>query len=569
MSERPARALLLTAAFALHRLLVVLCGADRIAEPDLAETKLMALGDGIVSSGWPGLQALLDTARAGANAPHGAFLPVSLAYAALVVPLGAAGSYLALKVVGIAVQSVGFLGATEAVGRLAGPRARWLAAAALLLAPPAFLGPSLVVWGSHPEATALLLGALFAVFAPSPVRARGAALAGVALGLAAGADLLVAPLAGLFLAGALWDGWTTGPTANPAPRLAAALGGFALPLVAALAIGGAAGASVVEDAGSSPLELLGATDDPDGLVAQTLAELLPPPLFGGDGRAAELVLGVLWLASALLVASRLPGRAAIQGRVTALLLAPGLHLVLLALLAPRRPFIPPRYVLPALGLMLLVPPLAAAWSFADRRPALLRAAAAVSALAWLLPGLAAQPRLLDPRRAGGFFAYHPDRYVAADIGHVDYARAPGVNAFLEYAGPDPRGFGLAAGVSAAEDLLLSGPPPHLVDAAELLGRRAEARAATEADALETLDRNLGWGLAVFAPDRPGLWLSVLERMDEGRSALAQGVGRGLGESGAAGCEALRRVIGPDSDAILEGARGAGDRLQPRCRVAAP
>lgn len=554
--------LLLCASFFALRLLLVLCAADRLSEPDAAEAKLMRIGDEWISTGRaPSFSQLLWHARAGTNAPHGAFLLVSLLYAALAVPFGAAGSYLALKLVAVGFSVVALAAWTATAGRLGGPLAAAGTALLFLLSPSPFLAGSMVPWGSHPEAAAML--GLCAWALARWDGGRGAMGAGALLGLAAGCDLLAAPLAAALGVGRAWDVWRAAdedgkPSALPLASMGA---GAAATLGGMLWLTGGASASVVETPGSSPLELLA---EPAGAgLGPALLELLPLRVWAGAlPRAApslvaglDLAWSIALLAALALAAWGLARRRREWGLGGALLVVgPVLHMVVLAALAPRRPSVPPRYLLPLWPLLLLAPGLALGWS----RGRATRAAACAALLLWLVPGLAVQGRLLRPARIPGFALYRPAAWLAADIGHVGYDLAPLVGSFMEAReGVGTDGFGFAAGAGAADDPL--GPRSDPLDPAALLVRRdawLAAHPGASAEERILLHENAGWGLAVFAWGHPGVWHSLLSRLPEGdRRAMARGLGRGLADRGKEGCRAIARYGGPDREAMEAGAGG--------------
>jgi len=556
------RLLLFCGAYFVLRLLLVLCASDRLSEADAAEAKLMQIGDEWVATGRaPTLERLLWYARAGANAPHGAYLLVSLLYAALVVPAGAAGSYLALKLVAIGFATIGLAAWTATARRLGGDRAAWATALLLVLAPPPLLAGGLVAWGSHPESVAFVGLCAWALTSGRIRSAGDAVVAGGLLGLTVGLNLLVAPLVSVLAAGWAWDRWRHPPGRG---AIGALLAGAALPLAGLLWLTGAATASVVETAGSSPTELLWqAQQGTSGPVVETLAELLPLrvwgasaftlPLSGGAELALQVAATVALLTGLVAAAAALRGRPEVRGRVIALLwLAPLAHLATLALLAPRRPAVPPRYLLPVWPLLLLGLALALAWWW-DRRG--LRAALVALLVASLAPGLSLHAELLRPGRMTGFTEYRPAGWLAADIGHVGYEEAPWVNRFLEARGSDgSEGFGYVAGVGASDDALAQPDVSHL-DATALLERRAvRLEAGMTPAARERLHENIGWGLSVFAWGRSGVWHGVLSRLPDGdREATARGLGTGLRVRGSEGCRALERYTGPDRAAMEEGA----------------
>jgi hypothetical protein len=571
------RLLALVAVFVVVRLLLVLCASDLLSEPDAAEAKLMRIGDGWIASGQaPSLERLLWHARAGANAPHGGYLFVSLLYAALVVPLKASGSYLALKLVAIGVAAIGFAAWVVVADRLGGARAAWVAAALLLAPPPAFLAGSLVPWGSHPEAMALLGLSAWALLSGRIRSVGDGAVAGLLLGLTAGVDLLVAPLVGLAALGWGWDRWRRAEAEGVRwlPQSAALLAGGAVGLGALLWLTGGATASVTETAGASPLELLSTSraGGGDPLFGRSLAALLPLPIFGptlagrlltdGQAFALDLAASLGLLGGLGVVVARARRHEALGGRVAALLVAiPATHLAVLALLAPRRPDIPPRYLLPVAPLLLVALAVALAWGW--ERRGLRLALLAVIAL-WLLPGAALQAQLIRPARIEAFPEYRPAAWLEADIGHVGYDEAPWVNRFLEARGDATEGFAFAAGAGASDHLLGEPPNRSALDPIALLDRRrAWLEVGRSPEARRAMHENLGWGLSVFAWGREGVMHAVLSHLPGGdRDAAARGLGAGLALRGSRGCEVIRDNHGPDRAAMLEGAGwipGAGCR----------
>lgn len=523
-------------------------------------------------------QGLLELARTGANAPHGGFLPSAGSIAVLSRALP---GYLALKLFVLLLATLAFGAWVAAAHVLAGRVGAAVLAVLWLLMPPGALGPSLVGWGSHPEAAALFApGAAWLLLARRPAAVAGAA---ALLGLACGFSLLLVPAAALLCAGVLWDAYWEEPPRPWLPRAAALSAGLP-PLLTLSWLSGSGSASVVEDVGSSPWELLHrARHDVDPVVADTWAELLPPPIWGpqpfgevlgpGARDQLDLVWGLLLVLGAGAGLAMLLRDRGLRGRAVALVLGlPLVHLTMLASLAPRRPYVPPRYLAMFWGPALLVLAVAAgrAWIWgrgsAGRRAASL--ALLALAIAFCLPGAAAQARLLDLSRVGGFADYRPAAYVAAEIGHVRYDEAQATNRFLRWTaarGEPSAGFGAAAGVGGADALLLEAPTLHPVDPGDLLDRRRALLASAPPAQHALLDRNLGWGLAVFAPDRSGTWLSVFAHAGEGRDAIAEGVGLGLRSLGIPGCEGLRRVIGPDRAAVLRGAEALQQPDLPACR----
>jgi len=552
---------LLAATFFVLRLVLVLCAADRLSEPDSAEVKLMELGDTWIRSGEPpsGVQ-LLRAARAGTNAPHGAYLPVALLYTAIAVPLGEAGNYLALKGVGILFATAGLLIwvllATEIAGRWAGG----VMALLMFLPPPAFLAGTMVPWGSHPEAVFFLGIAAYAVV-KLPPDSRGADrffVAG-ALALATGMNLLVAPMVAVLVMGLAWDQRKAARDwGSPALFGGGLLGGF-------LWVSGSPWASVTENAGASPLQLAAeSTHTAAGLFVRSVGDLIPLPLGGSNPASWWGLLPVDWMYSALFMLG-ISGAITVayareghRGRLLALFGGlPLVHLVCLALWAPRRPFIPPRYLLPLLPILLLALVLTCAESSGPFR----RSFARFALLLAVLPGFLIQAQLIDLSRADEFAEYRPAAWLAEDIGHVTYSSAPAVNRFIEGRGPGrTQGFNFAAGIGAS-DALLSKPNPSRLNAAGLLERREnvlnEHSLATpdgESEHQRTLlHENIGWGMAVFAPNSLGTWGAVLSRLDHpDRPAVARGIGMGLAWGGQAGCTTMRYFGGPDKAAVGAG-----------------
>lgn len=561
------RLALLAAAFFAARLVLVLGSADRLSQPDAAEIKLMAIGDSWIADGPPSAIQLLWHVRAGTNAPHGAYLPVSLIYAALVVPFGTGGSYFALKLAALLIATLGFVAWTATAHRLGGPAGAAVMAGLLFLPPPGFLAGTAVAWGSHPESAALLGAVAWALTSRRIHGAGDAVAAGLLVGGVIGCNLLVGPLVGAIAAGWAWDRWR-----SDRQRAAGPIGGLgvgaAVALGAMLWLTGGLSASVVETAGSSPVELLTGPDTgTEGVLGATIAGLVPWPLwpiaiedaatrFRAD--VAWSAIGAVGLGLALLALVRREGVAGgagrskeeLRGRVGALLVVgPVAHLATVILLAPRRPDVPPRYLLVLTPGLLLAFALAVAWN--DRRR--VRAVAIALVGLWLIPCVTQQALLLAPARMDGFAEYRPGPWLAADIGRVTYAEAPYVNRFLEARGvAAAAGFGFAAGVGAADDPFDADRDP--LDPQALMVRRATwlgEAARTDAER-RTLHENIGWSLSVFAWERTGVWHAVLSNLPAGdREATAFGLGVGLALRGSEGCELARRMA--DADAILEGA----------------
>lgn len=553
---------LLAVTFFLARLVLVLCAADRLSEPDLAEVKLTELGDSWILSGEPPDGAeLLRAARAGTNAPHGAYLPASLLYAAIAVPLGEAGNYLALKIVGILFATAGLLVWVLLATELADRRAGGVMALLMFLPPPAFLAGTMVPWGSHPEAVFFLGLAAYAVV-KCPVD-RGPTpryLITGALALAAGMNLLVSPMVAVLATGLAWDQRRT-------------LRDWALPalfgcvFLALLSwVSGGPWASVTETTGASPLQLAtGSILATSGHFVRSLGELFPLPL-GGTNPAlwwgpltvdgAYSIVFLFGTSGALAVAYL---RGTHRGRLLALFGGlPVVHLLSLALWAPRRPFIPPRYLLPLLPILLLG--LVLAW--AESSGQLRRVFARFALLFAVLPGFLIQAQLVDLSRIASFAEYRPAAWLAEDIGHVSYSTAPAVNRFLEGRGAGRTiGFNFAAGAGASDALLSERRPAHILDAAGLLARREDflsnrsllAPDAEDEGQRTLLHENIGWGMAVFAPDSLGTWQALLSRLEPSdRTAVARGIGMALAWGGEHECTTMRYFGGPDHEAVEAG-----------------
>jgi hypothetical protein len=555
---------LLAAAFFTLRLVLVLGAADRLSQPDAAEVKLMAIGDSWIHDGAPSLERISWHVRAGTNAPHGAYLPTSMLYALLVVPFGAAGSYLALKLVAILFATLGFVAWTATAWQLGGLRAAAVMAGLLFFPPPGFLAGTMVPWGSHPESAALV-GLVAWVITSGRARSPGdCTVAGLLLGGVVGCSLLSGPLVATLAAGWAWDAWRQEDGPGPwGPRVGGLVLGAGAALGAMLWLTGGLSASVVETAGSSPLQLLTGPDGgTPGLIGATVAGLVPPsvwPLMGSDlaqQRLLDILWGLLLTLGLLLAVIALAHRKTLWGRGAALLvLGPLAHLAAVVLLAPRRPMIPPRYLLVLTPLALLGLALAVAW-WSDRGRRMRTTAAAVAVL-WLVPCVGQQLSLLEPSRMSGFAQYQPAAWLAADIGRVTYDEAPWVNRFLAARGVGQAdGFGFAAGVGAS-DTPFAADEGDALDPRALMDRRDRwldrSRSAAER---RRLHENIGWSLAVFGWERTGVWHAVLSNLPPSdREATAFGLGLGLGMRGSKGCAAARRMM--DADAILAGARSLG------------
>jgi hypothetical protein len=570
----------------------VLSAADRIHAPDWAEAKHSLLGDRWIQEGALAPADVLAAARDSRNAAHGGFLPISALYATLTVPLGHADSFAALKVIALAFATLGFLAWTLVAARLAGPLGGALAALLLLFPPPAFLAGSLIAWGSHAEGAALLGVAALALVSGAGATARGAFGLALALGATAAMSSLYLPIASLLLVAWLLSPALRDPEmgALDRRRLAIAAAGAALPLLGVWLLTGGLNASVTEEAGNSPLQLLRSGATSLALIPATLPSLLPLPAWGpellGDAlrRPTRMlldgVLGLFLLAALWEVACGARRRPELGGRILALLLVvPATHGLLLLLLGPRRPSVELRYLLPLWPILLVAIAVAASWAWQRRSgtrqqgwAALLLAGVAL----WALPGLQTQAGLVEPGRIGspsaggsGFFAYRATAYVDHEIGNVRYETAPGVNDFLAQRGADTRGFGLVPRLPASQDLLREAEPPVL-EPIRILDRLQRDRATQPPAGPERtrIYANIGWALAVFAPDRPGLWHGILSNLGADREAAAAGLGMGLSRSGAAGCERILAVRGPDREAMLRGALSLDANFAPRCAAAA-
>ena len=503
------RALLgLTLLFLLLRGLVVLCAADRVGEPDAAETKLMEIGDRWSLEGAPSVGDVVRTARAGRNAPHGGFLPVSLAYAGLSVPRGATGSIGALKLVAIAGAAAGFVAWVVTATRLGGPAAGWLLAVLLLLPPPALLGGQLVAWGSHAEVPWLLGGAAWAATRAAGDR-RSAILVGLLCGAAAAFDLLALPLALVLLAG-----WAL----DRREHAAVAAGAAVAPLAAGLWLTGGLGASVTEAAGNEPTALLGGVAAL-GLTIETAAGLLPLP-FTPDAIASPVPDWLLTACVLLGAALTWRGDDATRWRRRLWLIgAPLLFLAALAVGAPRRPVVAVRYLLPVWPFLLA----ALAVGAAGRFRALRALPMGVAAL-----GLLTLAPLLALPRVGGFAGWDPARYTAADIGHVTFDMADDVAILLDQLGPravlpgtagsDAPGLALVLGGGAADCLLLEGPHRF---APELVAERLDRLPPMKQEERARLHRQVGWGLALVYREQTADRLAILSRMEPDDRAAAE------------------------------------------------
>jgi len=586
------RALLaLSVAFVALRLLLVLSASDRIHAPDWAEVKHSLIGDQWIEEGVPTAAEVLDVARDPRNAAHGGFLALSALYAALTVPLHAADSYLALKLAALAFATLAFVAWVGVATRLAGAPGGWLAALLLLAPPPAFLAGSMITWGSHAEASALLGLAALALLSGSASRRRGSLLLGLALGCTAAMSSLYLPIVGVLLLAWLLSGEARDTAGRlDRRRVALALGGFVLPLLAIWLLNGGATATVTEEAGNTPLELLSRAGTAAALIPGTLANLIPLPTWGPDllgselhrpaRRALDAVLSLLLLGALFEVARSCSRRPGLRAPVLALLvIAPAVHLGTLLLLGPRRPSVEMRYLLPLWPIFLVALAVAASWAWQQRSSPGRRAWALLLLLGlclWLVPGLQIQASLLEPARIGspagegsGFFSYQATRYVDHEVGNVSYATAPGVNDFLSVRGEAMHGFGLVPRLSASQSLLREHDPPVL-DAARILDRIQQDRATQPRSGAERahIYQNIGWALAVFADDRPGLWHGLLSRLGTDREDTAAGLGMGLSRLGEEGCKRILGVRAPDGPAMLRGAIALDPAFAQRCAAPA-
>ncbi len=585
------RALLtVSVVFVAARLLLVLSAADRIHAPDWAEAKHSILGDRWIEDGPPSLSEVLDFTRDPRNAAHGGFLAVSALYASLTVPLGHADSFPALKLIALLFATLGFLAWTGVAGRLAGPLGGGLAALLLLFPPPVFLAGSLITWGSHSEAAALLGLAALALVSGLGASTRGALLLGLALGATATMSILYLPIVAILLLAWLLSGEAQDSEAGGLHRRRAAwlIAGAAMPLVAGWLLTGGMDASVTEEAGNTPIRLLSRGLASAALIPATLPNLLPLPAWGSELLGSELrrptrllldgvLLGFLLVAwwQILRGARSLPE---LRGRILALLLVvPVGHLLLLLCFGPRRPSVEMRYLLPLWPILLVSLAVAVGWAWQQGgeqrgrwRTALLGAGLAL----WLLPGLQVQGQLFEASRIGsptgeasGFFAYRATLYVDHDVGNVSYDTAAGVNDFLARRGADIRGFNLVPRLPASQDLLRE-KPPAVLDASRILDRVQKDRATQPQAGPERarIYQNIGWALAVFAPDRPGLWLGLLSRLGNDRKHAAAGLGMALSIQGEPGCGRIQGANRDDRPAMIQAATRLSPDFRERCAL---
>ncbi len=553
------------------RLLLVLSAADRIHAPDWAEAKHSFLGDQWITEGPPSLREVLAAARDSRNAAHGGFLPLSALYAALSVPFGTPDNQLALKLSAIAFATLGFFAWIGVAFRLGGELAGWLTALLLLFPPPIYLAGTLVTWGSHSEASSLLGLACILLLRQAPPGRRGRLLPALTLGCVAAVSSLLLPITVLLFLVWLAKAWKQDiqASASPISTTTGVLLAYSLPLLLSWLATGAPASSVTEEAGNSPLQLVLNIGHGLALVSSTLSQLVPLPTFGPEitghllsGRArAALDWGVFGLLLCAFIQilfgnhkkPNLSTSPPPMALTYALLLgAPALHIGVLLLLGPRRPSIELRYLLPLFPIVLVTLASAASWAWQQRASLKTRLWAAFllgAVFAWAVPGLAVQASLVEPSRIGklsgdgpGFFAWNSPRYIDADIGNVRYETAPGVNHFLDHRPQNQRGFALVPRLTAGQDLLRALDPPVL-DPKRLLERilRDQSTQPPAGPERERIYENIGWALAVFAPERPGLWMSMLSHLGRDRRACAAGLGMGLSRVRESGCQKIHRL----------------------------
>lgn len=577
------------------RLLLVLSSADRIHAPDWAEAKHSFLGDSWIDEGPPSFSEVLAAARDSRNAAHGGFLPLSALYACFSVPFGASDNQLALKLSAIAFATLGFFAWVAVAVRIGGSLAGWLAALLLLFPPPIYLAGSMVTWGSHSEATALLGLAALLLLRDRRPGSWGTIVPALSLGCVAAMSSLLIPISGLLLL--VWLR-PTGSSQHPGGaghkgKFVLALLACSLPVTISWLITGAPGSSITEEAGNSPLDLVLATADGLTLIPGTLAELFPLPVFAHELFGTQLsganrdlmdwgLLVLLLCALAQILAASTtrepvtPAPAPDRTLIIALLVgAPALHLLVLLLVGPRRPSVELRYLLPLFPIALVSLAAAASWAWTRQRSGTTRlwaGALLCAVLSWLVPGITVQASLLEPSRMGspsdegtGFFAWHSPRYIDFDIGNVRYESASGVNDFLSQRGDHPQGFALVPRLTAGQDLLRALDPP-VIDAARLLDRirRAQSTQPAQGPHRERIYENIGWALAVFAPDRAGLWMSLLSHLGPDRPACAAGLGMGLSRISDKSCEQIHRLQEQDRYPAWEGAAGLSTSFAQRC-----
>jgi hypothetical protein len=577
------------------RLLLVLSSADRIHAPDWAEAKHSFLGDRWIQEGPPSLSEVLAAARDSRNSAHGGFLPLSALYASLSVPFGVSDNQLALKLSAIAFATLGFFAWVGVACRIGGVLAGWLAALLLLFPPPIYLAGSMVTWGSHSEATALLGLAALLLLRDRRPGSWGTIVPALFLGCVAAMSSLLIPISGLLLL--VWlrqRGSSQHPGgAGHKGELVLALLACSLPVTISWLITGAPGSSVTEEAGNSPLHLVMATAEGLALIPGTLAELLPLPAFGPEFFGTQLsdakrdlidwgLLALLLCALAQVIFGSkteerpVPTSSPDRALSIALLVgAPVLHLLVLLLIGPRRPSVELRYLLPLFPIVLVSLAAAASWAWTRQRSGKTRLWAGVllcAVLSWLVPGITVQASLLEPSRMGsptgegsGFFAWHSPRYIDFDIGNVRYESALGVNDFLSQRGDSPQGFALVPRLTAGQDLLRAFDPP-VIDAARLLDRirRDQSTQPSQGPQRERIYENIGWALAVFTRDRPGLWMSLLSHLGPDRPACAAGLGMGLSRISDTSCEQIHGLQEQDRRPAWEGAAGLSSSFAQRC-----
>jgi len=110
-------------------------------------------------------------------------------------------------------------------------------------------------------------------------------------------------------------------------------------------------------------------------------------------------------------------------------------------------------------------------------------------------------------------------------------------------------------MGASDALLIEAQGDARLDAHGLLARRTDTlgEAPLDGDQRALLHENIGWGMAVFAPEGKGTWQAVLSRLEgEDRAALGRGIGLALGWDQRGGCAGLRNFGGPDQGAVIVG-----------------
>ena len=551
--------------FFLARLCLVLSASDQLSEPDSAEVKMMEFGDTWIETGeFPGLKHALRITRAGTNAPHGAYLPLSMLYSLFAVPLGESANYLALKCVALLFATASFIVWLLVLVELA-PRGSRLAEGWYILLfsfPPAgFLAGTLVPWGSHPESVFFLGLAALAVLRTSKAKALRAPdlRAGLSLGLAASMNSLMIPAVFILCLGWAWD--RRGHL--PSLALPAGLGASLFALV--LWVTGGLSASVTETAGASPIDLAKSLSTHDTeLFLATLKGLIPPPLSATTGllgaQGDNRVLLLLCVAAIVAVSHSISthsvlirGSSERAGRLLTLFIGvPCIHLLSLALWAPRRPFIPPRYLLPIVPIFVVC--LGLAW--ATQRGPVKRSLLTLGMSLAILSGFSFQSDLYDFSRMKLFKDYRPSVWIEADIGHVRYETAQQVNHFIEYRGVRQTvGFNFATGVGASDSLTQQAADSARLDPTALLARRSDwlGESKPSDKGRRLVHENIGWGILVFAPEGRGNWHAVLTRLTgTDRADVARGIGMALAHSAEAGCARMRDFQGPDRSSVLAG-----------------